>query len=286
MTRTRALPVLLVATILPAAPAVADVVHLRTGGVLEGRVTRQEDRVRVETTQGTVTVEPADIDRIEAREAPQDEYLRRKAALPEGDADARVALARWCAGKRMAAAARAELEEAVRLAPDHAEARRLLGHVRWDGAWMTEAEAKRAQGLVLVDGTWLPADVAEAQRHRKEEERRHKAIEAELLGAARRMTSASPDVREQGHRAAVDTVARRGLPPEVKAWADAFKAECDRAWAEVESRRVVLEIRATQVEFQGFRRVLIAPPINAVLQLPFATRTSYQGTVVVPAGSR
>jgi len=127
---------------------------------------------------------------------------------------------------------------------------------------------------------------AEEAHWRKEEERRRKAVEAELLGAARKMTSSSPGVREQGHRAAVDTVARRGLPPEVKAWADAFKAECDRAWAEVESRRVVTEIRATQVDFQGFRRVLVNPPLNAVLQLPFATRTGYQGTVVVPAGGR
>jgi hypothetical protein len=100
------------------------------------------------------------------------------------------------------------------------------------------------------------------------------------------MASASAAVREEGHRAAVDTVARRRLPPEVQAWADAFKAECDRAWAEVESRRVVMEIRATQVDFQGFRRVLVAPPVNAVLQLPFVTRTGYQGTVVAPAGGR
>lgn len=83
----------------------------------------------------------------------------------------------------------------------------------------------------------------------------------------------------------MDTVARRGLPPEVKAWADAFKAECDRAWAEVESRRVVLEVRATQVELQGFRRIPIAPA-HAVLELPTVTRTGYQGTVVVPAGGR
>jgi hypothetical protein len=161
----------------------------------------------------------------------------------------------------------------------------MLGHVRWDGAWRTEAEAKKAQGLVLVDGAWLPADVAEARQRQQEEARRRKAVESELLGAARQMTSASPAVREQGHRAAVDTVARHALPPEVKAWADAFKAECDRAWVEVESRRVVMEVRATQVELQGFRRIPIAPT-NAVLELPTVTRTSYQGTVAVPAGGR
>jgi hypothetical protein len=102
MPRPLRIPLLALVALGPGIPAAADAV----GGALEGRVTRQEDRVRVETTQGVVTIEPGEIDRTEAREAPQDEYGRRKAALPEGDADARVALARWCGGKRMAAAAR------------------------------------------------------------------------------------------------------------------------------------------------------------------------------------
>jgi hypothetical protein len=286
MSRLGLLPAFAAAMAVPAIPAAADVVHLRTGGTLEGRVTKQEDRVRVETTQGVATFGAADVDRIEAREAPQDELLRRKQALPPGDAGARVELARWCREKRMDVESRSELEEAVRVDPDHAEARRELGHVRWNGAWMTEAAAKQAQGLVLVDGAWLPADAAEARTARKAEETRRQEIVNALRKAAQHMASPAPRVREQGYAEAVETAARFRLPAEVKSWADDFKAKCDRAWLEVESRRVFMELRVMNVEFQGFRRLLIDPPVNAVLQLPFQTTVGYQGSILVPAVSR
>ena len=53
----------------------------------------------------------------------------------------------------------------IRLQPDHAAARRALGHEQVDGAWMSAADARRKRGLVLFEGRWLlPAEVEAAAR--------------------------------------------------------------------------------------------------------------------------
>jgi hypothetical protein len=117
-----------------------------------------------------------------------------------------------------------------------------------------------------------------------------RAAEKALQAASRRMADPSAETRAQGHREALETIEKHRLPAQVKAWADAFKAASDRHWTavvtEVESRRVVLDLRLSQVQLHGFRRLPIGGPVNAVLELPVVTRVGYQGTVVVPAGGR
>jgi tetratricopeptide (TPR) repeat protein len=56
------------AFLLLASAALADVVHLKSGGKLEGRVTEEGDSVKVDTGYGTVTLKRADVDRIEKKE--------------------------------------------------------------------------------------------------------------------------------------------------------------------------------------------------------------------------
>ncbi len=72
---------LLLATI-----AAADVVHLRNGGKIEGRVTDKGDRVEVQTAEGTVTIEKTQIERIEKKEfTPPPRLLPRRPAVKRGD---------------------------------------------------------------------------------------------------------------------------------------------------------------------------------------------------------
>ena len=52
---------------LLALPAPADVVHLRNGGRVEGRVTDRGETLEVETRAGRTTVEKSAVDRIEAK---------------------------------------------------------------------------------------------------------------------------------------------------------------------------------------------------------------------------
>ena len=57
----------LLAVLVLAAPALADVVHLRNGGRIEGRVTEEGNRIRIETATGTLTVDRKDVVRIEKK---------------------------------------------------------------------------------------------------------------------------------------------------------------------------------------------------------------------------
>jgi tetratricopeptide (TPR) repeat protein len=47
--------------------ALADVVHLRTGGKIEGKVTEKGDKIEVETTNGKVTFDRSEVERIEKK---------------------------------------------------------------------------------------------------------------------------------------------------------------------------------------------------------------------------
>lgn len=62
----------------------------------------------------------------------------------DDSAASQLDLARWCAGKKLLDQERAHLNRVVELAPNHAEARRLLGQRLVGGQWRTEAELAQA----------------------------------------------------------------------------------------------------------------------------------------------
>jgi Tfp pilus assembly protein PilF len=64
--RSRGLAALVVG--LLSLPARADVVYLRNGGKLEGKVTEQGDKLRIETATGTLSISKEDVLRIERKE--------------------------------------------------------------------------------------------------------------------------------------------------------------------------------------------------------------------------
>jgi len=281
--------VLLGLAVCVAVPAAADVVVLRTGGKIEGETTRGDGVVHVRTPVGVVRVPAEEIERIEARETPQQEYRRRKAGVSADDIEGHRALAGWCRERRLRDEERAELREVIRLETDDADARRRLGFVRHDGRWMTVEESMAAQGLVLDGKEWVTAEEAERRQTERAEAKRKQEITKALQSALNAMASSDPKTRARGYAAAKATVDTYALPSDVLDWADRVKDHYDAAWAKIaassSSPKVTMEIHATNFEFQGFRTMLINPPINAVLQLPYGTLHSYHGTVIVPAGS-
>jgi len=71
------------------------------------------------------------------------EYRRRREQTPN-TAEGQLALAEWCAKHKLVDQARAHLTALLEIDPDHAQARRLLGYRRVEGAWLSEQEIKRA----------------------------------------------------------------------------------------------------------------------------------------------
>lgn len=201
------------AALLSASVLSADVVTLQNGATLEGIVQREGKRVRVELEFGSITVEDREVSKIESRRSALELYRERAAALPEGDAAARLRLAVWCRQQGLDASAREQYEGIIALDPDNAEARGRLGYRRQDGVWMTEDEYWKARGYVWRNGAWLsPAEFAaeREEARRAEEERardereaarqRERALEQEL---ARAREEADRRTRDYGGAATV-----------------------------------------------------------------------------------
>jgi hypothetical protein len=104
-------------------PALADVVHLKNGGRLVGRVEEDGDTVRVVMAGGTMTLAKDRIESVERQETPPEELARRKKALAAGDAAAAAALARFAADAGLVADEGELLQIAASWAPADAKIR-------------------------------------------------------------------------------------------------------------------------------------------------------------------
>jgi len=173
-----------------AAAASADVVLTTDGRRLEGKIVEESaDVVVVETPLGRIPVERREIRAIERGPSPWEVYAERRSKA--SSAEQHFSLAQWCAEKGLTKERRESLLEAVRLEPDHAQARAALGHVSFEGKWMPrrerdrlleereetsarrnglvrhegrwvtpEEKAAREKGLVLLDGQWMTEEQA------------------------------------------------------------------------------------------------------------------------------
>ncbi len=98
-----------------------------------------------------------------ARQQTQDSRLAAYRLARERQPDTvegNLELARWCAGKKMREQQRAHLLRVVELAPNHAEARRALGHRLIDGRWRSEAELAQTRERLIREqadlANWRP----------------------------------------------------------------------------------------------------------------------------------
>ncbi|MCE9636305.1 MAG: DUF1570 domain-containing protein [Planctomycetes bacterium] len=91
--RTRVRLLALAALLAVAGASSADVVHLRGGRRLVGRVEETPDSVRVSVDGGTLTIPRSQVERIERGELPGDEFARRFASLGDDDVAAALDLA-------------------------------------------------------------------------------------------------------------------------------------------------------------------------------------------------
>jgi dienelactone hydrolase len=80
-----------------------DVVHLKNGGKIEGKVVEEKDgKLRIRTATGEVVVARDDVARIEAGPSPAEELAERRAKLDGRDPKAVLDLAKWAASKGLA----------------------------------------------------------------------------------------------------------------------------------------------------------------------------------------
>jgi len=174
------------AALLFAAVAGADVVHLKNGKSIEGKVTVKGDKVVVEIPHGTVSFPRSKVLRIERKVSSVEVYEQKHKALPPGDVEARINLAAWCRRQNMGNRSEALLQEVLALDPDNATARKLLGFVMHAGKWMKPEEKFRALGLVRFEKQWhKPESVvaikkARAAAQKAEEDRKRAELELKI----------------------------------------------------------------------------------------------------------
>lgn len=140
-----------------AAGASADVVMLRNGGRVRGELRTAEDApVLVVTTLlgGTVAIEQSAVDNVERRTPLVEEYETR-ARDAAHDVESHWALADWCKANSLMEQRAEQLLLLLDIEPDHAEARKILGHVRHNGRWMTRDEWMTARGYVRHHGKYV-----------------------------------------------------------------------------------------------------------------------------------
>jgi len=181
-------------------PAAADRVHLKGGGVLEGRVERLPDGFQVQLASGALIVLPAaDVDRIEEGETALDELDVRRATLDPTDVDGYYALALWCLDRGLERQAGDCFRHIVTVVPDHAAAREALGEVRFGDEWVPWDEALRRRGQVKHEGRWMSVE----ERDRLIFEARSRGIAREVTRLAARLRSGLPATRAAAAKALI-----------------------------------------------------------------------------------
>ena len=170
---------------LVADPALADVIALRGGGKVRGKVVPNAregaDRVTVLPEKGRTPLvfHKEQVVGVTAEPGPLDEYLVRRDRA-SSTAESQYELGLWCEGHKLRDLARLHYEAAVGHDKSFAPAHRKLGHVLHEDRWLTADELREAQGLVRYKGRWI-------SQNEKEEREAREASVAEQASWARRI---------------------------------------------------------------------------------------------------
>ena len=143
-------------------PARADIIELRGGGQIQGKVVpdpKNKDRVQVLLLQGRhpLSFQKAQIVHVIPKASPLDDYVVKRAKAA-GTAEAQYELGYWCEQNRLADMAKVHYEQALAFDPDFELAHQKLRHTKVDGTWLTRDDLSAAQGLVKYKGRWITAE--------------------------------------------------------------------------------------------------------------------------------
>ena len=167
-----------------AAPAIADVLHLNSGGRIEGRIVERTDTsVEIEIGAGTMTLPLSSVARIEEGRSVLDEYDERRAQLALDDTAGWLALADWSARQGLSNQAKAAYRHVLASDPGNQIANQALGFVEHDGQWVKEDEAYAARGYVNYRGEWMTREERIAVERREMEEAAAEKARAEAKRA-------------------------------------------------------------------------------------------------------
>jgi hypothetical protein len=191
--------------LLPAAAAAADVVRLRSGDVVEGRVDDLGDRLRVETSGGAVSLRWKDVDAVLPGRAAAEVFAEKRKAVGDKDVTGLYALALWAQRAGLPDEARGTFEAVVKADPEHAGARDALSQQKADGAWQGGTKLLEAKGFVARDGAWMLREEADL-RARQAEARRELSMDEKKVEDLLAKAGKGPDAARKFATDALATV--------------------------------------------------------------------------------
>jgi hypothetical protein len=175
---------LLILVLALAAPAQADLVYTKDGRKFEGDVIREGGKIIIKTKFARVTLDKNEVDRIVKKTTPAKEFKakftaaeieargtrrykgeKRKEAV-DGATRRFYHLGLWAKDKHLVTDSKSCFRRVIELQPDHVNARRELGQVKHEGAWVAIAIKMRAEGKVLYRGEWMTDDERSSRMER------------------------------------------------------------------------------------------------------------------------
>jgi hypothetical protein len=118
------------------AVATADELVLQDGRTFTGTVTIKDDVVLVQMSYGTLSFARDQVQRIDLKDTPLEQYNKRLAKIAVDDADGIYSLAIWARGRGLSPQADELLARVLKLNPDHAGARKASGFAKIDDRWL------------------------------------------------------------------------------------------------------------------------------------------------------
>jgi len=177
------------ASMLLCAVASADTLTLKSGRVLEGKITESSDSVLLATPNATISYGKDEITSIQRGPAPAEVYQKRAAAIESSDARGHYELGAYAESKGLIREAHDEYEKAIAADGDHAQAREKLGYVRSGQEWVSREEAMARKGHVRYKGRYVAkgdADDAQASGAQPGSQREMRIVIRGLIETIRR----------------------------------------------------------------------------------------------------
>lgn len=151
----------------------ADQVVLDSGVKIDGGLAITKDTPRsqlvIESAYGQIVLPRDRVGRV-VNESPGEAEYRRRAPSVSDTVEAQLALAMWCRDNGVSDGMRRHLRRVLELAPDHAEARTLLGFQQVDGQWLTRDDVLAARGLVRWQGEYRTRQEVALLEHQAKQE--------------------------------------------------------------------------------------------------------------------
>ncbi len=151
-----------------------DIIRLKNGGEIRGQILRQSSpgdsgELSVETLSGAIVIVDREETEFVSRRPLLVEHFEVKLKQVPRNSEDLWELADWCREKRLIQQRKQVLAVIIELDPSDEEAHKGLGHMLFDGEWMTRDEYMLSNGYVKYKGRYvIPQELEIIQKSEEE----------------------------------------------------------------------------------------------------------------------